>query len=252
MDPPDQLRRPVVLGLELVGAGEPERPRQRGARVPVGREVVGLEVAHHLEPVLQAAQEPVGVGERLGVLVRDVALVGEHGERPEGVGLAEALVAAAVDDLEELDRELDVADAAAAALHLGELLAAAPDVLLEADLRAADLVDRGLVQIARVDEAGDAVDEGVAEGRVARHRARLDHRLALPGGGLAFVVREGGVERARERSGATTGPQAEVDPERDALGGRVGEVRDHVGGRCSAPSPPTSSRCRRRRSTSLA
>ena len=231
VDPPDQLRRPVVLGLEVVGAGEAERPRQRGARVPVGREVVGLEVAHHLEPVLQAAQEPVGVGEGLGVLVRDVALVGEHGERPEGVGLAQALVAAAVDDLEELDRELDVADAAAAALHLGELLAAAPDVLLEADLRAPDVVDRGLVQVARVDRAGDAVDEGGAEGCVARGRARLDHRLALPGGGLAFVVGEGGVERARERSGAAARTETEVDPERDALGGRVGEVGDHVGGR---------------------
>ena len=165
VDPADEVRRAVVLGLQRVGAGEPERARQGGARVPVGREVVGLEVAHHLEPVLQPAQEPVGVGERLGVLVRHVALVRERGERVERVRIAQALVAPAVDDLEELHGELDVADAAAAALDLGELLAAAPDVLLEPDLRAADVVDRGLVEVLRVDELGDAVDERRAEAR---------------------------------------------------------------------------------------
>ena len=193
VDPADEIRGPVVLGLERVGAGEPERPRQRGARVPVGREVVGLQVAHHLQPVLQPAQEPVGVGEGLGVLLRDVALVGERRERGERVGLAEPLVPAAVHDLQELDGELDVADAPAAALDLGELLAATPDVLLEPDLRAADLVDRGLVEVARVDELAHALDERGGEGQVARGGARLDHRLALPGGGLALVVREGGV-----------------------------------------------------------
>ena len=120
--------------------------------MPVGREVVGLEVAHHLQPVLQPAQEPVGVGEGLGVLLRDVALVRQRREGGERVGLSEPPIAATVDDLEELDGELDVPDAPAAALDLRELLAATPDVLLEPDLGAADLVDRGLVEITRVCE----------------------------------------------------------------------------------------------------
>ena len=66
---------------------------------------------------------------------------------------------------------------------------------------------------------------------VAGGGARLDHRLAFPGGGLALVVGEGGVERAGERARAAPGPEGEVDAERDALGGRVGQVGDHVGGR---------------------
>ena len=89
VDPSDQLRRSVVLGLQGVGAVEPERARHGRARVPVGREVVGLEVAHHLQPVLQSPQEPVGVGEGLRILLRDVALVRERSERRERVGLAQ-------------------------------------------------------------------------------------------------------------------------------------------------------------------
>ena len=231
VDPADELRGPVVLGLERVGAGEPERPRHGGARVPVGREVVGLQVAHHLQPVLQPAQEPVGVGEGVGVLLRDVALVRERREGGERVGLTEPLVPAAVHDLEELDGELDVPDPSAAALDLGELLAPTPDVLLEPDLGAADLVDRGLVEVARVHELADALDERGGEGQVARGGTRLDHRLAFPGGGLALVVGEGRSERSGERPGAAAGPKGEVDPERDPFGGRVGQIGDHVGSR---------------------
>ena len=57
--------------------------------------------------------------------MRDVALGGERRQRAERVRLAQALVAPPVHDLQELHGELDVADAAAAALDLGELLAAA-------------------------------------------------------------------------------------------------------------------------------
>ncbi len=231
VDPANEIRGPVVLGLERVGAGEPERPRHGGACVPVRREVVGLQVAHHLEPVLQPAQEPVGVGEGVGVLLRDVALVRERRECGERVGLAETPIPAAMDDLEELDGELDVADAAAAAFDLRELLAATPDVLLEPDLRAADLVDRGLVEVARIRELAHALDERGGEGQVARGGARLDHRLAFPGGGFALVVRERRSERSGERPRPTARAERQVDPERDPFRGRVGQIGDHVGGR---------------------
>ena len=135
-----------------------------------------------------------------------------------------------MDDLEQLHRELDVADAAAAALDLGELLAATPDVLLESHLRTPNVVDRGLVQILRVDELGDAFDERVAEPFVADGGSRLDHRLAFPGRGFALVVSEGGGQRANQRARAAPRPEGGVDAERDTLGGRVGQVGDQVGG----------------------
>ena len=64
----------------------PERSCDRPARVAVGREVVGLEVADDLEPVLEPAQEPVRIGQRGRVGLGDVSLGRERGERREGVG----------------------------------------------------------------------------------------------------------------------------------------------------------------------
>ena len=52
-------------------------------------------------------------------------------------GTAELGVDAAVHELEELHRELDVADAAAAPLHLAVLEALADDLLLDARLHGA-------------------------------------------------------------------------------------------------------------------
>ena len=101
----------------------------------VGGELVGLQVSHHLEAVLQPAQEAVGVGQDVGVRAPDEPLLGQDGQRPQGVGLAEARVTAAVDQLEQLDRELHVPDAAAPPLQLHRLLAHRPYVLLDASLR---------------------------------------------------------------------------------------------------------------------
>ena len=131
-----------------------------------------------------------------------------------------------MDDLQQLHRELDVADAAPAALDLDEVLAALADVLLEPNLRPPDLVDRRGLEMRGIDGRGDAVDEGVAEREVARRRPRLQHRLALPHGRPALVVRERGVERAAQRAGATARPQREVDAQRDAL---VGGLRQDGG-----------------------
>ncbi len=230
VDPSDELRRAVVLGLQGVGAGEPERTSEGRARVSVGREVMGLQVAHHLQPVLQSPQEAIGVRKGGRVLVRHVTLVRERGERGERVRVPEPMVPPPVDDLEELHRELDVADAAAAALHLGELLAAAPDVLLEPDLRSPDVVDRGFVQVPRIDELGDPFDERIAERSISHRGSGLDHGLAFPGGGLAIVVRERGGQGANQGSGATPGSERQVDPEGDPIGGGIGEVGDQVGG----------------------
>ena len=87
------------------------------------------------------------------------------------------------------------------------------------------------MEILRVDELGHAAHERRGQVLVPRRRARLDHRLAFPRRRLGPVVREGGVERAGEHAGPPTGAEREVDAERDALGGRVGQVGDHVRGR---------------------
>ena len=77
-----------------------------------------LAVEEDLEPVLDLAEEAVSV-------VHDAPLVGRQAsdelelvDGQERVGAADLGVLAAVEQLEELDDELDVADAAVAGLHL--------------------------------------------------------------------------------------------------------------------------------------
>ena len=125
----------------------------------IGGEVVSLKVVNDLQPVLQPPQEPVRVGERVCVRLRHIPLFREHRERAERVRLPQHRIAPAVHDLQQLDRELNVADPAAAPLDLGELLAAPADILLQTDLGAPDVVDRADAELLRVDEGRHALDE---------------------------------------------------------------------------------------------
>ena len=70
-----------------------------------------------LEQVLHPAQEPVGVGERGGVVAADVAPVGQGGEGGQRGRAAQRLVGAAVHQLQQLHGELDVAQPAGTELE---------------------------------------------------------------------------------------------------------------------------------------
>ena len=231
VDRTDEPGRAFILRGECVGVGEVERTGERGARVPVGRQVVGLQVPDDLQAMLHTAQEPVGVGEGRGIGVGNVPLDRQGREGGERVRRSQSRVAAPVHDLQQLDRELDVADAAPPPLDLDELLAPLADVLLEAHLRAAHVLDRGRCELGRIHERRDAVDEPPPELVIARDRPRLDHRLPFPGGGLPLVVGEGRFEGTAEGAGSTSRSQGDVDAQSEAIGGRLGEHRGHEGHR---------------------
>ena len=72
-----------------------------------------------LNAVLDGAFEAVGAVELGGVAAADVPVGGQGVQGGEGAAQAQALVDAPVDELEELDAELDVAQAAGAELDLG-------------------------------------------------------------------------------------------------------------------------------------
>ena len=84
----------------------------RGSCARAGRRVVCLQVPHDLQTVLHTPQEPVGVGQDLGVRVGHVSLQRQRSESSERVGGAQLDITAPVHDLQQLHRELDVADAA--------------------------------------------------------------------------------------------------------------------------------------------
>src|SRR5690606_41472127 len=98
-------------------------PLAQGAAQPtqvrlVGRHQVGAPQLVQLQPVLQEPEEPVGAVERRGMVAPDVAALAERGEGLQGGAGPQCLVGAAVDQLQELDAELDVAQSPGAELEL--------------------------------------------------------------------------------------------------------------------------------------
>ena len=80
---------------------------------------MGLAVEHRLQAVLNAPEESIGIDHDPSFLGRQAADVFELRERAtEGVGVADFGVLAAMEKLQELDDELDVADPAMAGLDL--------------------------------------------------------------------------------------------------------------------------------------
>ena len=71
-----------------------------------------LERVEELQAVLDRPQEDVSVREPAGLLPREVPALGEPVEGAQAVALAQPGILAAVEELERLDEELDVADAA--------------------------------------------------------------------------------------------------------------------------------------------
>ena len=78
-----------------------------------------MQVEEQLQAVFGLAQEAVGVVEDAVLLVGQAAGPLQGLQRQERVALAHLGQVAAVEELQELDGELDVADAAAAGLDLG-------------------------------------------------------------------------------------------------------------------------------------
>ena len=195
----------------------PERELAQLVR-PVGKHV-GLQVEQELQPVFDLAQEPVGVVQPAALRVGQTAGGFEGLERPERVAAADRREVAAVQQLQELDRELDVPDAPGAGLHLSSP-AAALGLLLDLPLHRLDLVDLGKAQEPLVDERLNRVDELRPEGRVAGHRADLDERLALPRPAEGVVIRQRTRQRPGQRAALTLRAKAEVHAVRLPLGGQ--------------------------------
>ena len=169
-----------------------------------------------LQQVLGLAQEPVRLPEVLGVGAADIALVGEGGQGGERGGDAQPLVGPAVHELQQLDGELDVAQAAGAELEL-----AARHVLGErVDDPAAHrlhVLDEVLPLRDPPHQRRDRVRVPLAEEQVARCGARLEQGLELPGLRPAVVVGQVAGQGADQRPLTALWPQVRVDGEQRAF-----------------------------------
>ena len=126
----------------------------------------------------------------------DVAARRELLERVERGARTDRRIVAAVHELEQLHRELDVADPARPALDLAIRQALAPEHLLGARLHRARFADRVGVERVGPHEPRRTPDELSPERRGSRDRIGLDERLQLPVLRPAFPVRLEPLERA--------------------------------------------------------
>ncbi|GAB3859632.1 hypothetical protein GCM10027610_099300 [Dactylosporangium cerinum] len=171
------------VGPVVQGVGE---PAQGGGVVGHG---VGAAQALQLEAVFDGAQEAVRPQQRLAVGEADVAALDEAAQAGDGGRGAQRLVGAAVHELQQLHRELDVAQAAGAAFDLAVDLGAR-DLLDDAPAHRADLVDGFGALGGGPDERLQFLQPAGAEGQVAGGGPGLQQSLELPGLGPFAVVRE--------------------------------------------------------------
>ena len=101
-----------------LGPRGPQGPAQAAQHGLVFGQEVGAAQLVELEQVLDAGAGTGKPRPAVGVVPADVAALGQRGQRRQGGRAAQRLVGAAVYQLQQLDRELDVAQAAGAELDL--------------------------------------------------------------------------------------------------------------------------------------
>ena len=215
---PDLPRVPSPLVGQLADrvAAQAHRPGDPTQVPLVGRDDVAAAQPEQLDPVLHGPQEAVRAVQLGGVRPPDVPVRGQLLECDQGRGAAYEDVAAAVDELEQLHRELHVPQAAPAELELtvGVLRR---DRLLHPAPHRLDVLDEPRPVGGPPHQRCERVDVRPAELEVASDRTRLEQRLELPGLRPAVVVGEVAGERPDEGAGLALGAQVGIDRPDHAL-----------------------------------
>src|SRR2546425_9058916 len=154
-------------------------------------------------------QEAVGRREVRCVITAHITAIGQSGERLERGRAAQALVGPAVYELEQLDGELDIAQAARAELELPRRLLARHGLLHPAAHRL-HVLDEILSLRRLPNQWRDDLDETRAELQVSRDRPRFEQCLELSRLGPALEVCAMAGERAHKRPAAPLGAQVRV------------------------------------------
>ena len=132
--------------------------------------------------MFECAQPIVAFTENRGVFGHHDARLSQRIECRPGAAQAQRRIAAAVDQLVRLRKELDLADAATPALEIIARPHRLPAGIVIADAggEAADLGNRAEIEAAPPDERADRVEKGLPCYHVARCRAGADIGGTLP------------------------------------------------------------------------
>jgi hypothetical protein len=218
---PDPARVPGIVpeqGLGLFSRIEIAGAPGKAAQLMLSRgKGLRLEVVEDLDAVLHHAKERIGAGKLGRLLVGEQSLLREHMQGLEGILFPERPVAAGVDELERLDEELDLTDAAVAELHVAKGLALLLHVLVDLLLHLADLGNGAEVQVLAVHEGRDAVHELPACRFVPGHGPCFEQGGPFPRLAPGLVVDLVSTQALRQRAALSFGPEPEVDAEHKAV-----------------------------------
>ena len=153
---------------------------------------MGLLVGHHLQTMLDAAQEKISLGQLVARRGVDPAVGSEHGKRIDGLTATQLWMPPAGDELLGLREKLDLPDAATAKFDIVAfdrdftMAAISMDLLLHR----MHIGNGGVVEIFAPDERRQVADESLACREVAGDSACLDQRGAFPVLAPALVIIE--------------------------------------------------------------
>ena len=154
--------------------------RQPGELRRIGRHVVRLPVGQDLEPMLHGPQQRVCAFQDLSFLVGECARGGEAADGLERVAGAHMRHVSATQQLEELDREFDVADAAATGLEITIVGTFALGAMLDAAFERLDAADVGPRKPAPIDPGLEVREQLRSERLVAADDTGLHPGLPFP------------------------------------------------------------------------
>ena len=215
---------------ERIRIGKARKPGDAIKFFPLGRDDVGLLVSHHLQPVLDAAQEQIGARELARGIRRNPASLGEALERFHGPPGPELGVAAAGNELLGLGEELDVADTSPPELDVVTFHRNGAVALegMHPPLHGVDVGDRSEVEIFAPDEGREVTQELLARHDIAGRHPRLDQGRALPVLAEAFIIGEPGLDRERDLGRTGVRPEPKIGAEDIAVGRVLLEQPDKI------------------------
>ncbi len=208
------------LAREVVEPAIAREAREGLELARVLRQLMGLLVGDHLQPVLDASQIEIGRLELVAHVDLDPAARRKPGEGRERFAHAKVGLAPAGNELLGLREELDLADAAGAELDVvpGDADSRETAERMNLPLHRVDVGDRGKVEVFPPDEGLQLREERLTGLDIAGGGARLDQGRALPVLAEALVVEGRGVGRERDLRRPGIGAEPQVGTKDVAVG----------------------------------
>ena len=224
----DRFDRRALLRDRGVERGDVMPAQALGqARAPLelAGDALALRALLHLDPVFDVPPEAVGGDQRARLAIAEQPGDPQAVQRARRGALAQVAALAAVEQLQRLHHQLDVADAARAQLHVERPVAGCRRRRPVHRAQLADVAHHRRVDAARVDEWLQHRQQLLAERAVAGARPRAQQRLPLPGAAEGLVVALRGRERVAQRPRAPLGAQPQVDAKDRAVLGDLFDGR---------------------------